>query len=388
MPETYQSRLERISKAINREKPDRVPIVLKMCSWASQYYGISSEEFYKNPEIVTEVYLKLSEEFPYDGQYNYNNATAFAATAALGGGLYRTDEKSGIQISNKESQIMGPEIYDIILNEGYIECLRDYVLPHKYTALAQGSTDKAFEALKTSYLEYGKYMGRVVKSWSEIEEKSGRPTMWGKGAILNPFDIIMDYFRDFSGIVVDMRRNPKKLLEACDIVQKHMVQTSFSKFKSHDDGFGVCWPTHMACFLKPKDFEKFYYPYFSESINYCVDHKVYLSLILEGNWEHLYDSLQDLPKSKYLIADAEKDDYKKLKKALGDKMCLTGGITVNTLRYGTTQECADAVKKLIDDCADPDGGFIVGTDALLSLGEAKPENLKAIIETTKEYGKC
>jgi uroporphyrinogen-III decarboxylase len=53
------------------------------------------------------------------------------------------------------------------------------------------------------------------------------------------------------------------------------------------------------------------------------------------------------------------------------------------LSLGTPQEIKDYVKNLIDTVG-KDGGLIIGNGAFFD--EAKPENVKAMIDTAKEYG--
>jgi len=51
---------------------------------------------------------------------------------------------------------------------------------------------------------------------------------------------------------------------------------------------------------------------------------------------------------------------------------------------GTPQEVKDACRRLIETCA-PGGGYIL-TSGTADLTEARPENLRAMIDAAKEYG--
>jgi uroporphyrinogen-III decarboxylase len=53
------------------------------------------------------------------------------------------------------------------------------------------------------------------------------------------------------------------------------------------------------------------------------------------------------------------------------------------LNLGTPQDVEDYVKKLID-TAGKDGGLIIGNGAFFD--QARPENVKAMIDFAKEYG--
>jgi uroporphyrinogen-III decarboxylase len=64
-------------------------------------------------------------------------------------------------------------------------------------------------------------------------------------------------------------------------------------------------------------------------------------------------------------------------------MCIKGNVPSSILQVGSVQDVKDYCKKLID---------VVGKDGVLfclpegPTDEVKPENLKAMIEFTKEYG--
>lgn len=185
--------------------------------------------------------------------------------------------------------------------------------------------------------------------------------MWNSGALGHPIDYLLDYLRDFKGVTLDLRRRPQEVLAAMETIQRYMMENVFSNFKSDPDCKGPFWPTHLACFLKPKDFEKYYFPYFRETLQYCIDHNICCGIALEGDWTPYFDIMQDLPDNNCLIASMEFGDYKNFKEKMGKKFTLCGGIPIGLLRSGTISECADYTKKLLDTCA-PGGGFIVSID--------------------------
>ena len=75
-----------------------------------------------------------------------------------------------------------------------------------------------------------------------------------------------------------------------------------------------------------------------------------------------------------------------LKKTYGDRVTFWGGVdSQHLLPYGTPQEVADGVKRLIDIMA-PGGGFIL-TAVHNIRPEVPPENLVAMFDTAWEYGR-
>ena len=71
------------------------------------------------------------------------------------------------------------------------------------------------------------------------------------------------------------------------------------------------------------------------------------------------------------------------KEILGDIVCIKGNVPNSLLVAGIPQEVRDYCKKLID-VVGKDGGLIVDAGAVID--GAKPENVKAMTDFTKEYG--
>jgi len=82
--------------------------------------------------------------------------------------------------------------------------------------------------------------------------------------------------------------------------------------------------------------------------------------------------------------DLEKTDMKKAKEVLGDKVCLYGNVPSSILVYGTVHDVEKYCRTLIENCAEG-GGYILSTECETPWN-AKPENVKAIIDTAIEYG--
>ena len=91
-----------------------------------------------------------------------------------------------------------------------------------------------------------------------------------------------------------------------------------------------------------------------------------------------------MPKGK-VIYWFERTDIFKAKEILGDTVCIRGNVPASLLITGSPQKVGDYCKKLID-IVGRDGGFLL--DGAFGIpDEAKPENVAAMAEITKEYGK-
>ena len=73
----------------------------------------------------------------------------------------------------------------------------------------------------------------------------------------------------------------------------------------------------------------------------------------------------------------------KAKEILGDTVCIRGNVPLSILIAGSPQDVRAYCKKLIDTVG-KGGGYIM--DSATGLDDAKPENVKAMFEFTREYG--
>jgi uroporphyrinogen-III decarboxylase len=80
----------------------------------------------------------------------------------------------------------------------------------------------------------------------------------------------------------------------------------------------------------------------------------------------------------------EEVDLKECKKTLGDIAAIKGSFPIQTLMFGTPEQIKDKVKETLDIMA-PGGGYLFSTGC--SVDRAPRENMEAMFETVREYGK-
>jgi uroporphyrinogen-III decarboxylase len=146
----------------------------------------------------------------------------------------------------------------------------------------------------------------------------------------------------------------------------------------------IFMPLHKGAdgFLSDEQFKKFYWPYLQQVIVGLVENGCIPFPALEGHWNSRLEVIQDVPPGK-TVWMVDQSDIAEVKKTLGKNACLIGNVSSSMLKLGMPQEVGDYVKKLIDTVGQG-GGFIVGNGAFFD--EAKPENVKAMVYTAKEYG--
>ena len=89
-----------------------------------------------------------------------------------------------------------------------------------------------------------------------------------------------------------------------------------------------------------------------------------------------------LPKGK-ILALFDRSDMKKTKTILGGHICISGNMPSSLLQTGSKEDVTKYAKWLID-VVGIDGGYIMAPGS--SVDEVKPENMKAMVDFTKEYG--
>ena len=104
----------------------------------------------------------------------------------------------------------------------------------------------------------------------------------------------------------------------------------------------------------------------------------------EGDWAQRLEYLKELPRGK-TIARFALTDMKKAKDVLQGHTCIMGGVPHTLMQIASPSEVEDFVKNLIQTCG-KNGGLIISTSTGLTH-EAKPENVRAMIEATKKYGR-
>jgi uroporphyrinogen-III decarboxylase len=135
-------------------------------------------------------------------------------------------------------------------------------------------------------------------------------------------------------------------------------------------------------FLSKKMFDTFYWPTFKKLVLGLIQKGMTPCIFFEGNFTSRLEYLLDFPKGK-ILARLDTTDIFKAKEILKDHVCLQGNIPSTILQVGSVQDIQDYCQKLID-VVGQGGGFIISPRS--STDEVKPENLKAMIDFTHQYG--
>ncbi len=143
-------------------------------------------------------------------------------------------------------------------------------------------------------------------------------------------------------------------------------------------------PLHKGAdgFMSQEQYETFYWPTLKKVILGLIDEGLVPFIFAEGAYDTRLEIVQDIPKGR-TIWQFDYTDMARAKEVLGKTACIAGNVPISLLSTGTPDEVKDYCKKLID-VAGKDGGFILASGAVIDT--ANPENVRTMIEFTREYG--
>ena len=405
----------RINDAIALKTPDRVPVTIQTGVFSCRYAGLPLSAMYYDQVAYWEACVKTIVDFEPD-----TGGMAAVGTSGLINGLLdtRTQRWPGgnlpadVPYQFVEGEYMKEEEYDLFLSDPSDFVLR-YYLPRIYgtfeplaglpplRTLAGGFFTGILGILgRPEFRELGEKLGRaaaeqdrlmrVAIELAEMEAQLGYPSQFGRlgrgmGIGGAPFDVVSDFLRGMRGAMIDMYRCPDKLLLACERIQEwRFAEAAPARFDAQGYPPRVFMALHRGSdgFMSKKQFEKFYWPGLKRAILKAVDLGYIAAPFFEGVWDDRLEYLLELPKGK-VIFWTERTDLFKAKKVLGDHLCIQGGVPPTLLQAGSPQDVEEHCKKLIK-VVGKGGGLIVGPGSAMDY--ARPENVKAMVDSVKKYG--
>jgi hypothetical protein len=405
----YKARVDRIVAAINLQKPDRVPVRLNMGFWPAKSAGITAYEAMSDPVKGTKAWKEFNLKFQPDASVDpLHNTVPAAMFAALDYKLYSwpghgVSESASYQYNEKDWMVV--EDYDQLISDPSDYLIRTY-LPRTVGAFAGFRDLSSFWDYIELPFVFGQVLGwgsddmvaglekltaaaKAVNEWAKVvfpamgEVMSlGFPPFAGS-ATKAPFDILGDTLRGTKGVIVDMFRNPDKVIAACDRLTP--VAIDWALKKSNAPEVPICFlPLHKGAdgFMSDEQFRTFYWPTLKRVIDGLVAEGMIPLLFAEGRYNSRLEAIMETPKGSSIWL-FDQTDMARAKETVGTVTCIQGNVPLSLMHAGTAAEVAEHTRKLID-AAGKDGGFILDVGAVAD--EGKDENLLTMVKTAKEYG--
>lgn len=407
--ELYKEREKRIDDAIQLKVPDRVPFAPFLTFFPVKYAGISFEEAMHDYDKLALAVKKVVLDFQPDVCPDVFRILAWGPTLEI------LDYKQlvwpghggnpNVTYQFVEGEYMKAEEYDAFLSDPSDFLMRVF-LPRAYGALEPlkmlhplpwawyirmvpyvsvfgiPEVAGALESLIKAGAEAQRMISKATELTKEMESL-GFPRQFVSSANA-PFDYIGDYLRGTRGIMLDMYRNPDKLLEAIEKLLPVIIEqaTSVTKIAGVNRVF---IPIHKGIdgFMSPEQFKTFYWPTLKKLMLALIDAGLTPNPFFEGDCTSRLEIIRDIPRGK-AVYWFERTDLVKAKEVLGDRVCIEGGVPSSLLITGTPEDVKAYCKKLID-VVGKGGGFIMNGDTGIP-DEAKIENVRAMADFTREYG--
>lgn len=379
----FNERLGRYQATIALESTDRIPIAAGSNYFAEVYSGNTNQETIYESKKWLEAELKFIEDFP-EVDVLRNNRIWAPLYDAVGCKTYRLpgrDLYPKSQFQFVENENMKADEYDLLIeNPG--EFMLERYLPRIFGELEGKGQPRAYMAFLKGGLAQA-MMGQVMKNRSiTLQKVAGMPQPMN-GAFVAPFDVLGDALRGLTAVLTDLYRCPEKVIEACDVLVQEMAQFALATADPLKR-YPIFCPTHKAMFLSPKQFDTFYWPSFKKTLEILIDAGYTVRVYLEGDWGHHWHHLLELPKGKLICDIDNQGDIFKAKEEIGHHHCITGGIPDSLFILGTPEQMRERVK-LLCETVGKDGGFIINGGCNIPY-DTKPENYRAMIDATIEYG--
>lgn len=403
----YKEKVTRLINAIQLKKPDRVPVILPAGFFPAHYAGKTLQEVIYNYDELRYAWLKFLHDFDADTFSGPGGVLPGKVFESLDYKLYKWPghglSSSVPSYQFVEGEYMKADEYDALIKDPSDFWMRVHVprifgalepfkklssfttiveLPFAYfTALTSPDVQAAFQTLADAGKETAKWL-EVIRECFREAVKAGFPSLRG-GLVKAPFDTIGDTLRGTQGIIMDMYRQPQKLLEAMERIAVLSIESAVSAVNALG-GCSVFIPLHKGDdrFMSDKQYQTFYWPTLKKVVLGLIEEGIVPLLFAEGSYNNRLEVIKELPRGT-VIWQFDQSDMARAKQVLGDTACIAGNVPTSLLVTGTPQAVKEYCHKLIEICG-KDGGFILTGGANLDKGKA--ENLHAMIEAAREYG--
>ncbi len=340
------SSYERFFTALQREKPDRVPISLWTHAY-NRFAGMSFKEFARDGKKMAEAHLTFLDKFKVDFLKVTPCGLFFAED--WGGKLEYFEEKASLRCTE----------YPVKTTEDW----------EKLPVLDPRKAKLHAEQLKCLKIINSKIGGKIPF----IETVFNSLTVATK---------IAGERRVFS----DMKENPKTLKKGLEAITKTSVDFIRACLDEGVTGIFLSIKASSTDVITSDEFDQFNTPYDMELLDAMKDAEV---IILHMHSEKpgaklMMDKMQKYPVHALNWWDKGTTlTLQKAKASLSGKFCLVAGIDFNTL-LREPEQIEQEVKHAIETAA-PNGGFMLGPGCVMNA--ATPErNIKAAINAAMKYG--
>jgi hypothetical protein len=404
----YEEREKRVRDVIALKVPDRVPLKVNLNT--SKYTGIPNSAAYYDPISWKRAMRQIALDFEPD-MCDAGLPTSGKALEILGvnnrlwpGGPLPSD----YEFQFVEGEYMKEDEYDLFLADPSDFVIR-YFLPRMYGALKPlaklpplGTIFQGFEGLvplfaTPEFIELAKSLTKAGEEMKKFRETIGDAyeelaelgfpafARFGIGGVGGaPFDTVSSFLRGMQGSMIDMYRQPEKLIKACDmILEKRIARATPADLRKRGNPPRIGMPLWRGdkVFMSDAQFKKFYWPGLKKALQATIDLGYVPIPFFEAEFGSRLECLLELPKGK-IIASVEHVDVDIAIEILGGHTSIFTRIPLSS-KIWSLQEVESYTKELIDKFRGR--GSLLLNVRLPDRGTR--EEMKAVLDSIKEYGR-
>jgi hypothetical protein len=382
-------RIQLYKDAARLKKTHRTLISSNFFAWIVYDSGQKLNVAYRDYQMRKDILIKFHEKYGFDLYMDYLSRNPVLISDALGSGLYVLDDEI-FSVSLKDFSLMEPEDYDDLIKiyaedkgEGFGKFLWKKIVPRKYEKLLEPGAKERLKKAALATRDYFDYLASISKI---LHDRFGIPIYLETFALPTYYEALINNYRGMRGVSIDLRRIPEKVKALCaahglgPYFEKYMATTQ--KGSNPDTCADIVTAILGHTFLSKRQFQEIYWPGFEKLFQFIEEKDKILYIFVEGGFSRFYEFMNEAPRGR-VVLQVEMDNPFEMKKALGDKVGISGGMPCNLLYNGTVKENIAYAKRLIDELSP---GYIFSMDKMVSYPiDCKAENLKAVNDFVRDY---
>jgi uroporphyrinogen-III decarboxylase len=276
-----------------------------------------------------------------------------------------------------EEEVMKPEDYDYIIDNGYFAFLK--VLSERRNQGKPPMPEMSEDQKRAASEQQEQRIKRETEKW----EKRGVANLMGGMGSIPPFDIF-SINRSVSKFPMDVRRMPDKIKAAIETAMPEIIEQSLKELEASPvKRIGTAASRSSGTFISTKHFEQFVLPTWLDYVWAMADAGADIIFHCDCDWTRFLPYFKEFPAKRCLLQLDGATDIWKAREILKDHMAIQGDVPAPLLTLGTPDEVFSYCKKLIDEIGKEGGGF------MLSAGCCTPdqsaiENVRAMARAGNE----
>ena len=373
MTDEWMTKQDRFEAAVALDPVDRHPVFPILVTTAPRLYGITQAAAWQDHNVAREALIRCFEDFGYDygskPNYYYSMLPGKMCAAPVRNlipgkhlaedDLYQVDEKV----------LFSREDYDKITSLGW-----------------NGFWDEHYEKISRKTWEQFTLMQSISNQLyvddMKICEERGMPIFLGVAvdSVLMAFSLS----RTLNEFTRDLYEVPDKVEAAMQASCDDLISNAIQVCKNNGKKVAfIVLERGSGFYYRLPVFERFEWTFLQRYVDAFVSEGITPWLHLDTDWGMNLPYFKKLPKGKCICDLDGTTDIFRAKEILKDHMCISGDVPASLLTVGKPEEVSEYCKRLIDHVGEG-GGFMLTTGCECPI-DAKPENLRAMVETGKEY---